>query len=289
MIQPLNGGIYEYLWFEHKYSVLARSEKLFESVRRYLSKDKTVFLKRLAAVYEKPEENYPAALLNLYDQIKDQLDRKRKEQIIQSVIEDREAALKMLFEEAIEKEVLGVLNSRIFYTSDKALYKTWQSGAGGSLCLCFGTFQLLLPLSLVLKRVAVLHGLSLSELLKLLQALRGGLPSEALELLSPNLINTLTENLLITKPIYGRLYLNPQIELSSVDNADINVSLSEPEAAVLILERIWDSSDELPEIIGDMPEEEVFCSFCKPAFFPWNDFPEKADSENLYKELSKLF
>ena len=90
MIQIAHRGIYEFLWSEHKNSILSVSLKAFQGIASKLGKRPMILslLKKFAEhAYDEETEHYNA-LLNAYDEVKKVLNRSERQLIMETLLVD---------------------------------------------------------------------------------------------------------------------------------------------------------------------------------------------------------
>ncbi|MDD3377794.1 MAG: hypothetical protein BWY02_01108 [bacterium ADurb.Bin157] len=300
MYQLAHRGIYEFLWSEHKYHVMAVSNKAFTSMGTRLGKTIRVLslLKKIAECgYEEKTENYNA-LLSAYMHIREFIDRERQEQIIKAVLSDEDSAAFMIYEEAVRNYEKALPGCRLFYDNRFAINKFWDSQHNDGLWICLGPFQIHLPTAVVFKRMlqkSKILGAEFSEkeLSDLLTCLKQGMSYDEFTKLPAAFIGILRENNAIAEPGHKKAYLNPRIDTDLCKPAsDFFKTEDDITYSGLVLEWLADNAEYPPEFIGSMPDFENFASALKdvaPFAESYILKPDSFDVSATYQKLSVLF
>lgn len=300
MYQLAHRGIYEFLWSEHKYHVMAVSNKSYVGMGAKLGKTIRVLslLKKIAACgYEEKTENYNA-LLSAYMHIREFIDRERQEEIIKAVLGDEDLAAFMIYEEALINYEKALPGCRLFYDNHFAVNKFWDSQHSQGLWICLGPFQIHLPTSVVFKRVlerSKILGAEISEkeLSDLLTGLKRGMSYAEFNKLPAAFVRVLRENNAVAEPGHKKAYLNPRIDTDLCKPASGFFEMDDDISyAGLVLEHLADNAEYPPEFIGSMPNFEDFASASKdlePFVESYVLKPGTFNENATYEKLSVLF
>lgn len=294
MIQPNHNGAYEYLWFEHKYSVLAVSYRAYQNTGGKLGRNPQIipFLNSLAHYNKIAEKEAYTSILNTYKHIKPMLSRKEKFEIISSLFTDVDNAKELIYSQVINKNEKSLPGCRVFYKRGAALYKYWDKDDYPGLWLCFGAFQLHLTPGFVIFRAAVQNDMDINEALKYLHLLRDNVDITTFNKWPAGLKRYLIQNNMVVLP--GKTArLHPRIPLENYSYGKIEVSNSI--IAALIQEKVWDAcinNDlEFPNLV-DYETFEAEFSYDKFPYLNWNDNLEVRESYdflvNIYYEQKQI-
>ena len=291
MIQPPHRGIYEFLWSEHKNSVLSVSIKAFQGIASKLGRRPMLLalLKKFAEhAYEKETERYNA-LLNAYDDIKSILSRQERQTIIETLLRDEDEAAKLIYEIPLEHNCKVLSGCRLFFPREQGVYKFWDAQDKPGLWMCFGAFQLHLTPMQVISKIVVASKVSVKEILHLLNLLKSGITYEEYSAYPQALRNLLEKHVMAAMPGKKSVWLNPRI---NTDELNENVELIETdllETSALAIEKIWDEAEYLPEIISKVPDKEAFVEAFKPETLPYVVWNKSFNSEEALKELEERY
>ena len=291
MIKANHNGAYEYLWFEHKYSILAVGRKAYQNTGSKLGRfpQTMSFLKSIAFYYkEKPTESY-AAILSAYNHIKPFLNRKEKFQIISSFLDDSNIAKELIYSKAVEYNEKSLPGCRIFFDNNFALYKFWDKDDLPGLWLCFGPFQIHLSPDFVLLRASFYTGIELPELIKYMNLLKNVVDIKTFESWPKSLKLYFKMNNMIALPgntarLHPRIYLN----FDSLEKCD-DLIVSNHKIAALIQEKIWDFTSDEDLEFPNMVDYDTFCSEFNENNFAYLKWPDNSDVEESYNFLKESF
>ena len=169
MIQQAHRGIYEFLWSEHKNSILSVSIKAFQGIASKLGKRPMILalLKKFAEhAYEEETERYNA-LLNAYDEIKKVLTRKERQIIIEALLENEDEAARLIYEMPLKYDCKVLSGCRLFFPREQGVYKFWDAQDRPGLWCCFGAFQLHLSTNQVMNKISISTGIDKEKLINI--------------------------------------------------------------------------------------------------------------------------
>jgi hypothetical protein len=291
MIQTPHRGIYEFLWSEHKNSVLSVSIKAFQGIASKLGKRPMLLalLKKLAEhAYEEETERYNA-LLNAYDEIKAVLNRKERQIIIETLLADEEEASRLIYEMPLKYDLKTLSGCRLFFPREQGAYKFWDAQDKPGLWMCFGAFQLHLTPMQVISKIALSAEIDPKEVLLLLNKIKTGLDYEEYSMYPENLRTLLQKHVMVAMPGRKSVWLNPRI---CIDDLTENINLLEVgqlETSALAIEKIWDESEYLPDVISKAPDEKDFKESFNPQALPFVKWNTSFNCEEAYKELVERY
>ncbi len=260
MLQPSHRGIYEFLWSEHKYQVMAVSLKAFQGMASRLGRRPQLLalLRKIAEyTFADKSENYNA-LLNAYMHIKPVISRARRHEIIEALLSDEKRATRLIYEDAVKHHETSLAGCRLFYPPAHAIYKCWDSQEKPGLWLCFGPIQLHLQPQQVFDRICIETHIAPGELLSRLHKLHSGLQIEEFNTWNNQLRLALQQNNMVAIPGGNSIWLHPRIPIAAIKPHCEYYTGNFLNAAMLTIEKIWDAAEYPPEIIGQLPDYALF-------------------------------
>jgi hypothetical protein len=292
MIYEPHRGVYEFLWSEHKYNVMAVSYTDFTSVATRLGKKIKILslLKKLGkCAFEERKENY-RALLNAYMHIKEFLGREQQETVVRAILEDEAEAACLIYQGAMSNFERALPGCRYFFNAKHGVNKFWDSQGNPGLWVCFGPYQMHLSTEQVFQRIAVAGGVENEDLLELLRELRRGVPMARIEKLSAALVKALRDNNAMAEPGEKMAYLNPRIKLELCHpKPEPIIPINERIYISLILEHLIDNAEYPPEMLGICPDIATFSLAAEelvPSFF---EMPRDFSLERGHGDLAAAF
>ncbi len=291
MIQPAHRGIYEFLWSEHKNSVLSVSIKAFQGIASKLGSRPMLLalMKKFAEhSYEKETERYNA-LLNAYDEIKNLLTREEKQNIIETLLEDENEAAQLIYTYPLKYDCKVLSGCRLFFPRQQGIYKFWDAQDKPGLWLCFGAFQLHLDPMHVLSKIAISTEIKPDEINKILNSLKQGMDIKDYLAFPENLREAFQKHVMVAMPGEKSAWLNPRINLEELDNQVEKIKVDQLEASALAMEKIWDESEYLPEIISKTPDKSEFLKAFTAEALPYAEWNNDFDADEAYNELEERF
>ncbi|HNX74344.1 MAG TPA: hypothetical protein PKM56_01485 [Candidatus Rifleibacterium sp.] len=260
MLQPSHRGIYEFLWSEHKYPVMAVSLKAFQGMAARLGRRPQLLalLRKIAEyTYAERTENYNA-LLNAYLHIKPLISRARRHEIIETLLSDEARAAGYIYADALKNHDTSLSGCRLFFAPEHAIYKFWDAQDRPGLWLCFGPVQLHLTPQQVFNRICHEAFIAPGELLKKLHQLRGGIDIGEFSSWDRRLQTVLQQNNLVAVPGGGSVWLHPRLPFDSIAAVNEIYDSDFLTAALFSIEKIWDAAEYPPELIGQLPDYALF-------------------------------
>lgn len=291
MIQPAHRGIYEFLWSEHKNSVLSVSIKAFQGIASRLGKRPMLLslLKRFAELaYEEETERYNA-LLNAYDEINKILSRQERQKIIETLLEDEDEAARLIYEMPLKYDCKVLSGCRLFFPKIQGLYKFWDAQDRPGLWLCFGAFQLHLTPKQLISKISIETGIEINEILNLLNILKKGIDLEEYLKFPEKLRKEFQKNVMVAMPGKKSAWLNPRINTNDLAAEVMPLELDSIEVSALAIEKIWDESEYLPDVISKAPEYEVFKKNFSKEALPYVVWQDSFNSEEAFKEIEERY
>jgi len=293
MLQPSHRGIYEFLWSEHKYPVMAVSLKAFQGMASRLGRRPQLLalLRKIAEyTFSERSENYNA-LLNAYLHVKDKATRQERRDIIETLLQNEELAAAMIYGLANKYDEISLAGCRLFFTPEHAIFKFWDAQEKPGLWLCFGPMQLHLSPQEVFNRVSIETGLSADKLMHLLKRLRHGLAPDEFMALPAQTIKVLQQNNMVAFPGRKKAWLHPRLPMHLIDAAQpVRPRKTDfLSAAALTIEKIWDAAEYLPEHIASLPEFSTFCEFYRPELHPEVEWSQEFNAEEAWEFIAHLF
>jgi hypothetical protein len=290
MLQPSHRGIYEFLWSEHKYPVMAVSLKSFQGMASRLGKRPQILAllrKMTEYAFSERNENYNA-LLNAYTHIKPLISRERRRDIIETLLIDETAATRMIYEDVVAHAETGLAGCRLFFPAEHAIYKLWDSQDRPGLWICFGPFQLHLTPQQVFDRVCLNAHCEPQETLDRLCVLAKGITAEMFAEWPEKLRLTLAHNNMIAMA-EKKIWLHPRIKPATLSPQIERYNCDFLSAAALTIEKIWDNSDYPPEKIAQLPDYDEFCELYKAEAQPSVAWQQNFDCVEAYEFIGDLF
>ena len=291
MIQQAHRGIYEFLWSEHKNSVLSISIKAFQGIASKLGKRPMLLslLKKFAEhAYETETERYNA-LLNAYDEIKNVLSRKERQIIIETLLKDEDKAANLIYTMPLKYGCKVLSGCRLFFPREQGVYKFWDAQDKPGLWMCFGAFQLHLTPMQVLSKISIASQTDSKKILDLLSLLKQGLDYKEYLNFPSNLREILQKHVMVAMPGKKSAWLNPRINIDEL-NTDVEMfEVDQLEASALAIEKIWDEAEYLPDVISKVPEKSEFQKNFNPDSLPFAIWNDNFNSENAYSELEERY
>lgn len=292
MYQHSHRGIYEHLWSEHKYSVMAVSMKSFTGMSTRLGKVPKLLavIKRIAeCAFEEKTANYDA-LLSVYMYIKDFITRKRQEEIVKAIMNDESQATYMIYEDAVKYDEKFLPGCRIFFNNTYGIEKFWDNQDKPGLWICLGPFQLHLTPQQVFNRMVMQLNMQPQDLLCIMKRIEKGISYDEFIKLPKNVVNVLRNNNAVAEPGEKKAWLHPRIIVDElVPKVDI---LEVPDNICysgLLLETAIDKAEYPPELIGSSPSFEVFSEYFGSQIMNYCIIPENYDLHAAYNELTEAF
>ena len=291
MLQPSHRGIYEFLWSEHKYPVMAVSLKAFQGMASRLGRRPQLLalLRKIAEyTFADKTENYNA-LLNAYMHIKPVISRARRHEIIETLLADEKLATRLIYEDAVQFHESSLAGCRLFYPGAHAIFKCWDSQERPGLWLCFGPIQMHLLPQQVFDRICIETQCNPDELFKRMQSLRSGVQIEEFNTWSEPLRLALQQNNMVAIPGGGSAWLHPRIPLEAIKPRCEFCSSDFLSAAMLTIEKIWDAAEYPPEIIGQLPDYDLFAEKYNAANHPAINWQADFSCAEAYEFAAHLF
>ena len=291
MIQPPHRGIYEFLWSEHKNSVLSVSMKAFQGIAAKLGKRPMLLalLKKFAEhAYEKETERYNA-LLNAYDEIKSILSRQERQIIIETLLNDEDEAAKLIYEIPLKYNCKVLSGCRLFFPRMQGVYKFWDAQDRPGLWMCFGAFQLHLTPMQVISKIAVSSKVSVKEILNLLNLLKSGITYEEYSAYPQLLRDLLQRHVMTAMPGKKSVWLNPRINIEELSENIELIKTDLLETSALAMEKIWDEAEYLPDVISRVPDKDLFVQAFRPETLQYVIWEKSFDSESALRELEERY
>ena len=291
MIQTPHRGIYEFLWSEHKNSVLSISIKAFQGIAAKLGRRPMLLslLKKFAEhAFEEETEHYNA-LLNAYDEIKSILTRQERQKIIETLLSDEEEAAELIYKIPLKYNCKVLSGCRLFFPREQGVYKFWDAQDKPGLWMCFGAFQLHLNPMQVISKIVVASKVDIKELLHILNLLKTGITYDEYSAYPQVLRDLLQKHVMVAMPGKKSVWLNPRI---NIDELNENVELIESdmlETSALAMEKIWDETEYLPDVISKAPEKAAFMKAFSPEALPYVIWNKSFNSEVALKEIEERY
>lgn len=291
MIQPAHRGIYEFLWSEHKNSILSVSIKAFQGIAARLGKRPMILalIKKFAEhAYDEETERYNA-LLNAYDEVKKVLSRSERQLITETLFVDEAETAKLIYELPLKYGEKVLSGCRLFFPREQGLYKFWDAQDKPGLWECFGPFQLHLDPQQIISKIAISTGVNPDGILGLLSRLSTGITCEEYNREPENLRVALQRHVMVAMPGKKSAWLNPRINVSTLSSEIKPLELDQLEVSAFALEKILDEAEYMPDVIGKLPDEADFNeAFTKDSlpYVAWND---SFDANEAFEELRERF
>lgn len=291
MIQPAHRGIYEFLWSEHKNSVLSVSIKAFQGIASKLGKRPMILslLKKFAEhAYEDKTEHYNA-LLNAYDEIKKVLTRAERQKIIDTLLEDEDEASRLIYELPLKYNCKVLSGCRLFFPREQGLFKFWDAQDKPGLWCCFGAFQLHLTPQQVFNKIALSTDIKTTEILELLYSLKDGVDYKEYICFPEKLRTALQRNVMVAIPGKKSAWLNPRINLSDFSENTALLEVDQLETSALAMEKLWDEAEYLPEIISKTPGKSSFNQVFNGESLSFINWKSDFNADEALKELEERY
>ncbi|MBF0546677.1 MAG: hypothetical protein HQM08_19680 [Candidatus Riflebacteria bacterium] len=273
MMRLYHRGAYENLWHEHKFAVLAISHKKFITGAKKIGCNPPrilSFLDFLAKCQNKDRSEQYSALLTVYHEIKDFLDRGQKRKIVEKIVDSDNSVFDDLFEKIIFFKFEKLFGCRLFYPNSP-IFKFWDFNDTGGLSVMLGPVMFQLSKENVKFRLCEATGLYEENVDQFLNILRPGIPKSEFNEFPKLLSEALEKNLLLAKTL-NQVFLHPRIasSLNSTEKPECCNSL----AALYAIEQYWDQNcQEIPLL---------------PADEDWHKEIGTAENSNI-AEITKLF
>lgn len=290
ILQPCHRGIYEYLWSEHKYSIIGISIKASQSIAAKMGRKPQLlaFLKKLAAWIPEDRPEWYNALLNAYMHVKPLISRRKRLEIIEEILSDQSKAADSIFIEALQHHDKSLAGCRVFYSGEHAVYKFWDSQDRPGLWICFGPFQMHLTPEEVFNRAAVQTGYNLSSLKEILCNLQSGIPLTEFEKLPDALRLELQFNNMVAMPGLTA-YLHPRICLDRFPDSLFIQEADIYSTGAMTLERLIDLAPADGKPLGILPDYNDFCRLFEPATLPQTNWQKGFSGQEAYDFIAGLF
>ena len=291
MIQPPHRGIYEFLWSEHKNSVLSVSIKAFQGMASKLGKRPMLLalLKKFAEhAYEEETERYNA-LLNAYDEIKSCLNRKERQLIIDTLLENEDEAANLIYEQPLKYDCKVLSGCRLFFPKEQGIYKFWDAQDRPGLWFCLGAFQLHLTPDQIISKISIATNNTPKEILNLLTSLKSGIRYDDYLKYPEKLRNSLQSHVMVALPGKKSAWLNPRINVSELSDEVNKIEVDQLEASALAIEKIWDESEYLPDVISKAPTLSEFKEKFNEEALPYVVWNKAFDAEEALKEVEERY
>lgn len=291
MIQPAHRGIYEFLWFEQKNSILAVSLKAFQGIATKLGKRPMLIalLKKFADhAYDKQSENYNA-LLNAYDEVKNVLSRSERQFFAETMLRDESEAAKLIYELPLKHGEKVLSGCRLFFPREQGLYKFWDVQDKPGLWACFGAFQLHLTPQQVFSKIVIASNSEANEVLAKLKVLEKGISYEEYNSYPEALKVALQRHLMVAIPGKKSAWLNPRIDVESLTAESSSLALDQLEVSALALEKIWDEAEYMPDVIAKAPDEADFKKVFSSSALPYVIWKDSFNADEALEELKERY
>ncbi len=290
MLQPSHRGIYEYLWSEHKYSIIAVSLKSFSTMAARLGRNPQIlsWLRRLAIIYSEERPELYNALLNAYQHIKPALSRNQRHELIETLLTNKEAASELIYQHALSLQEKSLYGCRLFFKGSQALYKHWDVQDKPGLWICFGPFQLHLTPEQVFHRIAEGSGLTNADLVERLLVLETGISEKEFQDWPDNLRQQLFNNNLVATPGCS-VILHPRARMLPLVTDAMAIQTDLYTAGALILEKLWDSADYPDDVLARLPQHGDFIAAYNADFMPEIAWEKDFCSDEAWDFIAGLF
>lgn len=291
MIQPAHRGIYEFLWSEHKNSILSVSMKAFQGIAARLGKRPMILalIKKFAEhAYDDETERYNA-LLNAYDEVKKVLNRSERQLIMETLLVDEAETAKLIYELPLKYGEKVLSGCRLFFPREQGLYKFWDAQDKPGLWECFGPFQLHLDPQQVISKISIAANVASEQILDLLTRLSTGIICEEYEKEPEALRIALQRHVMVAMPGKKSAWLNPRINVAELTTDVKPLELDQLEASAIALEKLLDEAEYMPDVIGKLPEEADFKEVFSREALPYVVWNESFDADEAFEELRERF
>ena len=290
MLQPSHRGIYEYLWSEHKYSMIAISVKAFQGMAARLGRRPQIlsWLRRLAVLSGEERPEFYNALLNAYMHIKPLLNRQQRHELIETLLVDNNSAAELIYRHALTCKEKSLYGCRLFFKGYRALYKFWDTQDRPGLWLCFGPFQLHLTPEQIFSRIITGVKITENELKERLIALQSGISADELLSWPAELREHLYNNNLVALP-GGSAYLHPRAQCLSDQSDNLCRQVDLYTTAALVLEKLWDKAEYADDVLGQLPQHQAFTAAFNPDFIPEVEWQQDFCCDEAWDFIAGLF
>lgn len=291
MIQPAHRGIYEFLWSEHKNSILSVSMKAFQGIAARLGKRPMILalIKKFAEhAYDDETERYNA-LLNAYDEVKKVLNRSERQLIMETLLVDEAETAKLIYELPLKYGEKVLSGCRLFFPREQGLYKFWDAQDKSGLWECFGPFQLHLDPQQVISKISIAANVASEQILDLLTRLSTGIICEEYEKEPEALRIALQRHVMVAMPGKKSAWLNPRINVAELTTDVKPLELDQLEASAIAMEKLLDEAEYMPDVIGKLPEEADFKEVFSREALPYVVWNESFDADEAFEELRERF
>ncbi len=291
MIQTAHRGIYEFLWSEHKNSVLSVSIKAFQGIASKLGKRPMLLalMKKFAEHAYEPETERYNALLNAYDEIKDVLSRKERQLIIETLLENEDEAANLIYTLPLKYNCKVLSGCRLFFPREQGLYKFWDAQDKPGLWLCFGAFQFHLSPMQLISKICLATSIKFKDIIEILCSLKKGIDYTEYLNYPMDLREILQKHVMVALPGKKSAWLNPRINIDELTDDIDKLEVDQLETSALAIEKIWDASDYLPDIISKIPEKKDFQEAFSEESLPFVKWNNSFDAKEAYEELDERF
>lgn len=285
---------YECLWSEHRARVLAVSVKKYQLASSKLGKIPQYLglLKLLNDVTFYNQTNYYYAVLTVYDEIKELIERKDREEIINKLLSQDPTLLEKLYELGKIHNLLSIQGCRLFFPN-KAINKFYDHASLPGLWILLGPKLIHLSFHQLKKRLEKRLNLGAYQLNELLEKLKNGLEIRSyLEI--DYKIRAILEAHCFVAVTNSKAWLHYAIPVPLPNDdknnySQIRLDFSYNELyTYLVLEYIWDSYKGL---MPKLPDFEVFKYVWRNNLLHEIAMPHISDEELgiNYKKLSEDF
>ena len=290
MLQPSHRGIYEYLWSEHKYCVIAISVKAFQGMAGKLGRRPQIlsWLRRLALLASEERPELYNALLNAYMHIKPSLNRQQRHELIETLLTDNNTAAELIYQHALTYQEKSLYGCRLFFERTQAIYKFWDAQDRPGLWLCFGPFQLHLTPEQVFSRILASSQISAAELKDCLNSLKSGINKSQFQSWPVKLQESLHRDNIVATPGCSA-FLHPRAQLLDCKTSDSPFQVDLYTATALVLEKIWDNAEYADDALARLPQYRTFKEAFTSAFIPEIEWQADFCSDEAWDFIAGLF
>lgn len=291
MLQAAHRGIYEFLWSEQKNSVLGVSMNAFHGITAKLGKKPMLLalIKKFAEyAYEEETELYNA-LLNAYDEVKKTLSRQERQLIMETLFNDEAETARLIYELPLKYGDKTLSGCRLFFPREQGLYKFWDAQDRPGLWACFGPFQLHLTPQQVLGKISISTGISPKEIISMLNILKNGISVDEYSAYPENLRIKLQQHVMVAMPGKKSAWLNPRIIVSDFSENIEPLKVDQIEASALVMEKIWDEAEYMPDVAAQIPDETVFTENFNSSAVPFIEWQDSFNSKEAFEEIKERF
>jgi hypothetical protein len=233
-------------------------------------------------------ENYNA-LLNAYMHVKPVLSRERRHEIIEILLLDEQLASKLIYEDALKHCEYSLAGCRLFFPAERAIFKFWDAQDRPGLWLCFGPLQMHLSPQQVFNRICIETGTKPDEMRQKLGQLHQGITADEYNSWADILRANLEKDNLVALPGGEGAWLHPRFALTNLVPETEIFACDFLSAAVLTLEKIWDSAEYPPEVIAQLPDYQTFCETFSRENHPAVAWKDDFSRNEAFETLGHLF